>query len=149
MPRFAANLTMLFQEHDFLDRFGEAARAGFRGVEFLFPYEHRTAAIAERLARHQRDPPVMQRARHRGVVDDPLAEWPLFVRALVGERIDLAIGGVEDRDLAPAAYRQRPRAERGELIDRADVEPFADRAHAVTKAGAASGRISARCWWSL
>ncbi|GJD75815.1 hydroxypyruvate isomerase [Methylobacterium goesingense] len=52
MPRFAANLTMLFQEHDFLDRFGEAARAGFRGVEFLFPYEHRTAAIAERLACH-------------------------------------------------------------------------------------------------
>jgi hydroxypyruvate isomerase len=52
MPRFAANLTMLFQEHDFLDRFGEAARVGFRGVEFLFPYEYRTAAIAERLARH-------------------------------------------------------------------------------------------------
>ncbi|HTP49750.1 MAG TPA: hydroxypyruvate isomerase [Anaeromyxobacteraceae bacterium] len=52
MPRFAANLTMLFNEVDFLDRFGEAARAGFRGVEYLFPYSHPREAIAERLARH-------------------------------------------------------------------------------------------------
>ena len=38
MPNFAANLTMLFQENDFLDRFKAAAEAGFRGVEYLFPY---------------------------------------------------------------------------------------------------------------
>lgn len=52
MPRFAANLTMLFQEHDFLDRFAEAAQAGFCGVEFLFPYAFRKEALAERLVRH-------------------------------------------------------------------------------------------------
>ena len=52
MPRFAANLTLLFTEHDFLDRFEQAARAGFRGVEFLFPYEHDRQAIHERLVRH-------------------------------------------------------------------------------------------------
>ncbi|HYD68989.1 MAG TPA: hydroxypyruvate isomerase, partial [Azospirillum sp.] len=38
MPRLAANLTMLFNEVPFLDRFAAAARAGFTGVEFLFPY---------------------------------------------------------------------------------------------------------------
>lgn len=40
MPRFAANLTMLFTEHPFLERFAAAAEAGFEQVEFLFPYEH-------------------------------------------------------------------------------------------------------------
>ncbi len=49
MPKLAANLTMLFNEVDFLDRFGEAARAGFKGVEFLFPYAFEPAQIAERL----------------------------------------------------------------------------------------------------
>jgi 2-dehydrotetronate isomerase len=39
MPRFAANLTMMYGEHAFLDRFEAAARDGFRAVEFLFPYE--------------------------------------------------------------------------------------------------------------
>jgi hydroxypyruvate isomerase len=52
MPRFAANLTLMFTEHAFLDRFAAAADAGFDAVEFLFPYEHPPEAIAERLARH-------------------------------------------------------------------------------------------------
>ena len=49
MTRLAANLTMLFNEAEFLDRFGHAARAGFRGVEFLFPYAYRAEEIADRL----------------------------------------------------------------------------------------------------
>lgn len=49
MTKLAANLTMLFNEVDFLDRFGHAARAGFRGVEFLFPYAYRAEDIADRL----------------------------------------------------------------------------------------------------
>lgn len=49
MTRLAANLTMLFNEVDFLDRFEHAARAGFRGVEFLFPYAYRVDDIAARL----------------------------------------------------------------------------------------------------
>ena len=52
MPRFAANLTLMFTEHAFLDRFAAAAEAGFTAVEFLFPYDHPPQAIAERLARH-------------------------------------------------------------------------------------------------
>lgn len=49
MPRFAANLTMMFTEVPFLDRFARAAAAGFGAVEFLFPYDHPPEAVAARL----------------------------------------------------------------------------------------------------
>jgi hydroxypyruvate isomerase len=52
MPRFAANLSMMFTEWSFLDRFDAAAQAGFTAVEYLFPYEHPVEAIADRLARN-------------------------------------------------------------------------------------------------
>ena len=52
MPRFAANLTMLFTEHAFLDRFEHAAKAGFTAVEFLFPYGFAAADIKQRLDAH-------------------------------------------------------------------------------------------------
>jgi hydroxypyruvate isomerase len=49
MPRFAANLTMLFNEAPFLDRFERAARAGFEAVEFLFPYAWSPVELRRRL----------------------------------------------------------------------------------------------------
>jgi hydroxypyruvate isomerase len=49
MPKFAANLTMLFNEVPFLDRFAAAAKAGFDAVEFLFPYPFEKQDLAERL----------------------------------------------------------------------------------------------------
>lgn len=49
MPRFAANLTMMFNEVDFLDRFEAAAKAGFKGVEYLFPYDFDAAELKSRL----------------------------------------------------------------------------------------------------
>ena len=49
MPKFAANLSMMYQEHDFLDRFAAAAKDGFKGVEFLFPYDYPPAEIEARL----------------------------------------------------------------------------------------------------
>ena len=49
MPRFAANLSMMYQEHAFLDRFAAAAKDGFEGVEFLFPYDFDKADIRARL----------------------------------------------------------------------------------------------------
>src|SRR5437868_8628427 len=52
MPRFAANLSMMFTEVPFLDRFDAAAAAGFTAVEFLFPYEHPAEAVGERLKRN-------------------------------------------------------------------------------------------------
>jgi hydroxypyruvate isomerase len=54
MPNFAANLSMMFQEiPNFLDRFDAAAKVGFKGVEFLFPYDFPPEAIAERLERNR------------------------------------------------------------------------------------------------
>jgi hydroxypyruvate isomerase len=52
MPRFAANLSMLYPEHDFVDRFAAAARDGFAAVEYLFPYAHERVELAARLADH-------------------------------------------------------------------------------------------------
>lgn len=45
MPSLAANLTFLFNEHPFLERFKAARDAGFRYVEYMFPYEHEPAAL--------------------------------------------------------------------------------------------------------
>lgn len=52
MPKFAANLTMMFVEWPFLDRFKAAADAGFKAVEFLFPYEHAAENIADELQKN-------------------------------------------------------------------------------------------------
>jgi hydroxypyruvate isomerase len=53
MPQFSANLSMLFTEHPFLDRFERAAKTGFDAVEFLFPYAFPAEAIKQRLDAHQ------------------------------------------------------------------------------------------------
>jgi len=52
MPKFSANLTMLFNEVDFLNRFERASRAGFKGVEYLFPYEWNKEQLTEQLDKH-------------------------------------------------------------------------------------------------
>ena len=52
MPKLAANLSMMFQEAPFLDRFAVAQTCGFAGVEFLFPYDFPADEIAARLERH-------------------------------------------------------------------------------------------------
>ena len=52
MPKLAANLTMMYNEHPFLERFGAAAKDGFRGVEILFPYEHPALEIKSLLEAH-------------------------------------------------------------------------------------------------
>ncbi len=49
MPKFSASLTMLFTEVDFMDRFERAARAGFKAVEYMFPYAYDAGPIAEKL----------------------------------------------------------------------------------------------------
>ena len=52
MPKFAANLSMLYPELDFLQRFEAAARDGFKAVEYLFPYAHEQRELAARLKAH-------------------------------------------------------------------------------------------------
>jgi len=53
MPRFAANLSMMYPEHAFLDRFAAAAADGFEAVEYLFPYEWPATRLAATLAEHR------------------------------------------------------------------------------------------------
>ncbi len=50
MPRFAANLSMLYNEHAFLDRFAAAAEDGFKAVEYLFPYAFAAHDLQQRLS---------------------------------------------------------------------------------------------------
>ena len=52
MPRFAANLSMLYNDLDFLDRYAAAARDGFKAVEFLFPYAYEPSVLRARLKEH-------------------------------------------------------------------------------------------------
>lgn len=52
MPRFAANLSMLYNEHEFVDRFAAAAEDGFQAVEYLFPYAFDAQMLASRLQDH-------------------------------------------------------------------------------------------------
>ena len=77
MPQFAANLSMLFTEHPFLERFAHAKAAGFQAVEFLFPYEYDTAAIAAELRRNELQQVLFNlpagnfAAGDRGMANDP------------------------------------------------------------------------------
>jgi hydroxypyruvate isomerase len=77
MPKFAANLSMMFTEVPFPERFAAAAAAGFRGVEFLFPYEHTPADVAQWLAQHRLEnvlfnlPPGDWAAGERGIAALP------------------------------------------------------------------------------
>ncbi|MDV0514648.1 hydroxypyruvate isomerase [Citrobacter portucalensis] len=53
MLRFSANLSMLFLEYSFLERFDKAAQSGFRGVEFMFPYDYDIDVLKEKLQNNQ------------------------------------------------------------------------------------------------
>ena len=52
MPHFAANLTTMYREHDFLDRFGAASRDGFTAVEYMFPYAYSAETLRRLLQEH-------------------------------------------------------------------------------------------------
>ena len=77
MPKFNANLSMLFTETPFLDRFAAAAEAGFRGVEYLFPYAFQKDDLAERLHKNSLTqvlfnlPAGNWEAGERGIACDP------------------------------------------------------------------------------
>ncbi|CAG1015995.1 MAG: hydroxypyruvate isomerase [Rhizobiaceae bacterium] len=88
MPRFSANLSMLFCEHDFLDRFAAAARAGFTAVEYIGPYEHEPETIAARLRRN---------GLEQALFNLPLGEWAAGERgiAVLPDRIDEFRAGVD------------------------------------------------------
>ncbi|GJE25730.1 2-oxo-tetronate isomerase [Methylobacterium organophilum] len=121
MPRFAANLTLMFQEVPFLDRFAAAARAGFEAVEFLFPYAHPPEAIAARLAENSLTlalfnlPPGDWEAGERGLAALPgrraafresLRTGLAYARATGARRLHLMAGLADPADPeALGAYR--------------------------------------------
>ena len=88
MPRFAANLSMLFTEVDFLDRFEAAADAGFSGVEYLFPYAFPANELAKRLKAHR-----LTQVLH----NLPAGDWDKGERgiAILPDRVDEFRKGVE------------------------------------------------------
>lgn len=134
MPNFAANLTMMFNEWAFLDRFDAAAEAGFAAVEFLFPYDHPPEAVAERLRRNGLTqalfnmPPGDWAAGERGVAalpgrfDDVAAgvERALDYAAATGvKRLHLMAGLAPSGDAnAAAAYRRAVEHAAGRLAER-------------------------------
>ncbi|KAA8998559.1 hydroxypyruvate isomerase family protein [Affinibrenneria salicis] len=73
MPKFAANLSMMFTELPFLDRFQAAAQAGFQAVEYLFPYEYPAQELAEKLRLHG----LSQVLFNSAPGDVPAGEWGL------------------------------------------------------------------------
>jgi hydroxypyruvate isomerase len=95
MPKFAANLTTLFNELEFPDRFEAARRHGFTGVEFLFPYAYPPDLIAERLRQYGLElvqfnlAPGDWHAGDRGLAVDP-ARRDAF-RASVVQALDYAL----------------------------------------------------------
>ncbi len=94
MPRFAANLSMMYTEVDFLDRFAAAAADGFEAVEYLFPYEYAPAELAARLKAHGlrqvlfNAPPGDWAGGERGMACIPGREAEL--RTAVGKALDYA-----------------------------------------------------------
>lgn len=116
MPRFAANLTLMFTELAFLDRFAAAADQGFTAVEFLFPYEHPPEAIAGNLARHGLTlalfnlPPGDFAAGERGLAALPERFDELKAGVATGLRYAEATGAARLHLMAGLAEPNDPRA---------------------------------------
>ena len=89
MTRLAANLSMLFTELPFMERFGAAARNGFRGVEFLFPYPYHVAELRDQLSLYQLD---------LVLFNLPAGNWEAGERGIAChlDRIDEFRDGIED-----------------------------------------------------
>jgi 2-dehydrotetronate isomerase len=133
MPVFAANLTMMFTELPFLDRFDAAADAGFAAVEYLFPYEVPPEAIAERLARNSLEqalfnlPPGDWAAGERGIAALPGRFDALksdvdkaldYAAATGAKRLHLMAGLADPRDReAASCYRRSVAYTAGRLAD--------------------------------
>ena len=119
MPRFAANLNMLFPDLPFAARFGAAASAGFTGVEFHFPYRHSAMDVKALLQEHRLRPVIFDvpagdwAGGERGIacLPDRIAEFREgidlavdYARALGCRRLNCLAGIVPDD--APDQYRQ-------------------------------------------
>ncbi|MES2759319.1 MAG: 2-oxo-tetronate isomerase [Pseudomonadota bacterium] len=111
MPRFAANLTMMFNEVAFPQRFAAAAAAGFKAVEFLFPYDYAPQEVAAWLKDNQLEnvlfnlPPGDWAAGERGIAALPGREQEFragvaraieYAQALGAKRVHMMAGLIAD-----------------------------------------------------
>jgi hydroxypyruvate isomerase len=120
MPRFAANLSFMYQELPFLDRFAAAAADGFSGVEYLFPYDYPAQEIAARLQAHGLEqvlfnlPPGDWAAGERGIACLPGREAEfadsidraLEYAAILGNHRLHVMAGVPSADMSAARCAQ-------------------------------------------
>ena len=119
MPKLAANLTMLYNEVDFLDRFEAAAKSGFTGVEYLFPYAYPKEQLAELLAKHKLTqvlhnlPAGDWSAGERGIAchpnrvgefQDGVGKAIEYARALGCKQVN-CLAGIAPKDAAPDKIR--------------------------------------------
>jgi hydroxypyruvate isomerase len=119
MPKFAANLSLMFQEVSFLHRFAAARDAGFDAVEFQFPYAHAAEEIAERLQRARLQPVLHNlpagnwEAGERGLACDPArvgqfqdsVALALDYAAVLGVRQLHCLAGLRRPGVSPARAR--------------------------------------------
>jgi hydroxypyruvate isomerase len=116
MPRFAANLSMMYNEYPFLDRFSAASDDGFRAVEFLFPYEYAPDEIRARLKAY---------GLTQALFNAPPGDWSK------GERGIASIPGREDefkRSIATALEYARVLGNRRLHVMAGLIAPDEDRA---------------------
>jgi hydroxypyruvate isomerase len=102
MPKFAANLSMMYAEHAFLDRFEAAAADGFAAVEFLFPYEYAPAELVARLEAN---------GLQQVLFNAPPGDWAAGERGIasLGERRDEFQRGILEQALPCALALKCPR----------------------------------------
>ncbi len=137
MPRFAANLSFMFGEWSFLDRFDAAADAGFEAVEYLFPYEFAPDEIAARLAKNGLDqalfnlPPGDFAGGERGLAALPdrfhdlkasVAQALAYAKATGAKRLHLMAGIAEPRDQAAASSYRRAVAFAAEQLGKEGID---------------------------
>jgi len=119
MPKFAANLSMMFNEAPFLDRFAAARDAGFQAVEYLFPYDYEPDVVAAKLRENRLEnvlfnmPPGNWAAGERGIASVPGREEEF--RAGVRKALDYAerlgvkrlhaMAGIPPAEASPASCR--------------------------------------------
>ena len=107
MPKFCANLGFLFPEHPFIERFAAAAEAGFRAVEFPYPYDHDAEELIERLGAHDLEQVMINSPKgnaeasdhglacdpdRRGEFEDSIGLAVAYARALGTSRVHVMAG---------------------------------------------------------
>ncbi len=116
MPRFAANLSMLYNEHGFLDRFAAAAQDGFSAVEYLFPYAFKAQELQQRLQDH---------GLQQALFNAPPGDWDAGERGLAclpGREAEFRDGFAKALDYAAALSCPRVHVMAGIAPGSADVK---------------------------